>query len=156
MVSLLSLPIRHKVFAYITYQQRLLVFRHRDFPEAGLQVPAGTLEPGEETAVGVLREAWEETGLTKLQIVSCLGEQQRDMSDFGKLELHHRTFFHLQCLQQPPEQWSHAENHTNDGREPIWFELFWVAITAVPPLIADHDYFLPVLHQRMTNDPSKP
>lgn len=155
-VSMLSLPVRRKVFAYITHQQRLLVFRHRDFPEAGVQVPAGTLESGEKPAIGVLREAWEETGLINLHIVSWLGEQQRDMSDFGRPELHHRTFFHLRCPQQPPEQWSHAEKHASDGGEPIWFDFFWVDLTAVPPLIANHDYFIPTLRQRMTNDPPKP
>lgn len=144
-MSQLLLPIRQKVFAYITHRQRLLVFRHRDFPEAGIQVPAGTLEPGEKPAVGVLREAREETGLVNLRIVSLLGEQRRDMSDFGKPELHHRTFFHLCCWQPPPEQWSHAEIHASDGSEPIWFEFFWVALTAVPPLIADHDYFITTL-----------
>jgi hypothetical protein len=35
--------IRQKAFAYITHQKRLLVFRHVDVPEAGIQVPAGTM-----------------------------------------------------------------------------------------------------------------
>ena len=34
-------PVKQKVFAYITYQRRLLVFSHPDFPEAGIQVPTG-------------------------------------------------------------------------------------------------------------------
>ncbi len=36
--------IKHKVFAYITSQHQLLVFRHPYAPEAGIQVPAGTIE----------------------------------------------------------------------------------------------------------------
>ena len=36
-----------KAFAYITRDDELLVFRHVDSPEAGIQVPAGTIEPGE-------------------------------------------------------------------------------------------------------------
>jgi 8-oxo-dGTP pyrophosphatase MutT (NUDIX family) len=43
-------------------------------PEAGFQVPAGTLEDGEEPERGVLREAMEETGLTRLEVVAFLGE----------------------------------------------------------------------------------
>lgn len=147
---MLPFPVRHKVFAYITHQQRLLVFRHRAFPEAGIQVPAGTLEPGETVAEGVMREAREETGLGNFVLVSLLGEQWRDMSDFGKLELHHRTFFHLRCPHQPPEQWTHGEMHSS---EPIWFDFFWVNLTAVPPLIADHDYFIPTLQRQLAINP---
>ncbi|GHO85715.1 hypothetical protein [Dictyobacter formicarum] len=40
-------PIKQKVFAYITHQRRVLLFTHTFSPEAGIQVPAGTLEPGE-------------------------------------------------------------------------------------------------------------
>jgi 8-oxo-dGTP pyrophosphatase MutT (NUDIX family) len=53
----------YKVFAYTTNQNRLLVFRHRDFPKAGIQVPAGTVQINEELPAAVLREAYEETGL---------------------------------------------------------------------------------------------
>ena len=48
--------IKHKVFAYITNRQRLLLFRHVYAPEAGIQVPAGTLEVGESPEEGVLRQ----------------------------------------------------------------------------------------------------
>ena len=30
----------HKAFAYITHGHRLLVFRHADFSQAGIEVPA--------------------------------------------------------------------------------------------------------------------
>jgi len=48
-----------KVLAYVTWGDKLLVFSHPDFPEAGIQVPAGTIEPGEEPEAAVLREAFE-------------------------------------------------------------------------------------------------
>lgn len=35
-----------KVYAYITHEERLLVFKHVDFPEVGIQVPGGTLDAG--------------------------------------------------------------------------------------------------------------
>ena len=53
-----------KVVAYITRGDELLVFTHRDSPEAGVQVPAGTVEEGETLDAAVLREVHEETGLT--------------------------------------------------------------------------------------------
>ena len=52
-----------KVIAYITNGRRLLVFRDTDFPEAGIQVPAGTVDAGEAPQTAVMREAQEETGL---------------------------------------------------------------------------------------------
>jgi ADP-ribose pyrophosphatase YjhB (NUDIX family) len=54
------------VLAYITCQQKLLVFRHSYEPEAGIQVPAGTIEEGEPPEQAVLCEAFAETGLTGL------------------------------------------------------------------------------------------
>ena len=48
MIEVHKLKIKRKVLAYITKGQEpnleLLVFEHKDFPEAGLQVPAGTIE----------------------------------------------------------------------------------------------------------------
>jgi hypothetical protein len=38
---------KNKVIAYITQGKRLLVFRHTQAPEAGIQVPGGTIEEPE-------------------------------------------------------------------------------------------------------------
>ncbi|MEM7114602.1 MAG: NUDIX domain-containing protein [Chloroflexota bacterium] len=144
-------PTRHKVFAYITHQAHLLIFSHPHAPEAGLQVPAGTLELGETPEAGVLREAFEETGLTNLSLVSFLGEKQVDMANFGRNEIHHRRFFHLRCNEQPPERWRHGELYPSDStEEPIIFELWWVPLPhGVPSLIAGHDAFVPQLSPQM-------
>lgn len=66
---------KRKVFAYITSGNRLLVFWHPDAPEAGTQVPAGTVEPGERPEAAVLREAFEETSLPGLELAGLLGER---------------------------------------------------------------------------------
>lgn len=67
-----------RVVAYVTRERaarrELLVFDHRDFPEAGTQVPAGRLEPGEDLETGLVRELHEEAGLDDVQIVRKLGE----------------------------------------------------------------------------------
>ena len=139
---------KQKVFAYITHGQRLLVFRHPYAPEAGIQVPAGTIEANEAPEQAVLREAFEETGLTDLTIAGFLGEQERDMSDLGRDEIHHRYFYHLRCGETPPSTWQHEERNPSDGPEvmPIMFEFFWAPLPDdVPPLIADHDGMLPHL-----------
>ena len=94
--------VKYEVMAYITHHHYLLVFRHPDTPEAGIQVPAGTVEEQEQAEDAVLREAYEETGLTNLTLNCFLGEQERDMSDFGRDGVHHRRFYHLRCHGYPP------------------------------------------------------
>ena len=48
----------------------LLLFRH---PYAGIQIPAGTVEPGETPERAVLREIAEETGLAEVVLSRSLG-----------------------------------------------------------------------------------
>ena len=135
---------KRKVLAYLAHQGRLLVFRHRDFPEAGIQVPAGTLETGETPEQAVLREATEKTGLSGLLIVRKLGEQVLKMNDYGLDEIHHRYFFQLICSAPPPETWTHNEIHPSDGSPaPITLEFFWVKLpNDIPPLAGNQDKFL--------------
>lgn len=132
----------NKVFAYITHQDRLLVFSHPDFPEAGIQVPAGTVEQGETLQEAVLREAYEETGLVGLRLIGYLGSCSYDMSAWGGHPSQQRHFFHLELDGEPPSLWQHYE--TSGGqRDPILFEFFWVELrNGVPPLIAGHDRML--------------
>jgi 8-oxo-dGTP pyrophosphatase MutT (NUDIX family) len=152
--------IRHKVLAYITAGTRLLVFQHPHMPTAGIQVPAGTVETGERLEDAVLREAVEETGLYPLELVSHLGDMVREMSDFGRDEIHHRHFCHVRFRGTPAERWRHAERARDDepGGPPMVFELFWVALPhEVPALIAGHDALLPALCERLCgNSPGRP
>jgi len=143
-----------KVFAYITHANRLLVFTHPHSPEAGIQVPAGTLKDGERPEEAVLREAHEETGLTHLELAGFLGECRRDMSDFGLDEVDHRRFYHLRCEGHPSEAWRHLENDPSDGSsEPIEFEFFWAGLPDdVPTPIADHDQMIPQLLDRLAGE----
>jgi len=142
---------RHKVYAYITDRDRLLIFSQPDFPEAGLQVPGGTVKPGETPEAAAQREAEEETGLPGLRLAHFLGEQVRDMADYGLDEIHHRYFYHLECTHSPPGVWRHTEEDPSDGSPaPIVFELFWVRLPdGVPLLIAQQDFMLPRLLELM-------
>ncbi len=54
----------------------LLLFRH---PNAGVQIPAGTVEDGEKPERAVLREATEETGLPGLSVWQYLGSWEEKM-----------------------------------------------------------------------------
>jgi 8-oxo-dGTP diphosphatase len=145
--------IKDKVFAYITNRKRLLVFIHPFAPEAGIQVPAGTIKSNERPEAAVLREAFEETGLPDLVVDGFLGEHERDMSDFGRDEIHHRYFYHLRCEGNPPATWRHEERDSPDDPKevPIIFEFFWAPLPHdVPLMIADHGQMIPQLLKRLS------
>lgn len=67
----------HKVTSFVTRVQHpgappdLLVFRH---PRAGVQLPAGSVEPGERCEVAARREVEEETALAGARLIGKLGE----------------------------------------------------------------------------------
>jgi 8-oxo-dGTP pyrophosphatase MutT (NUDIX family) len=136
--------ITKKVVAYITYQDSMLIFRHTQFPEAGIQVPAGTVEAGESVEAAVLREAWEESGLEDLEICNYLGMDELDLSEFGMHGIDQRHFYHLARRKRPPKRWSHIEKHPSGGdQDTIEFELFWVKFPdEVPELSGGQDAML--------------
>lgn len=134
---------KRKAFAYITHRRGLLVLSHPDHPGAGLQVPAGTMEPGETPEQAVLREAREETDLEHLTIVKLIGRQICDTRPWGGDEIHDRWFFHLRCDQDTPARWRTTEESPSDGGGPVAFELFWTPLDeSFPALIADHDRYV--------------
>jgi 8-oxo-dGTP pyrophosphatase MutT (NUDIX family) len=99
---------KHKVLAYVTRwpegRMQVLVFDHRDYPEAGTQVPAGTVEPGEPPEQAVLREVEEESGLRpgQLRLMGKLAEHEDPTSGA------HRHFYHLQAADGLPESWAYT------------------------------------------------
>ncbi|HYJ13238.1 MAG TPA: NUDIX domain-containing protein [Thermomicrobiales bacterium] len=147
----MELTIKRKAFAIITRddgdQRDVLLLIHPDHPEAGLQLPAGTLHPGEGIVEGATREACEETGLTHLGFEGILGEATFDARLWGRPELHHRTFVHFSCRQQTPPVWEHwEEDPDNLPGERIRFELRWFQVDAwLPPLLGDHGVGLRLL-----------
>lgn len=68
-----------KVTAFVVTRdepRHLLVFKH---PTAGLQLPAGTVEPGEAPVAAAKREVWEETGVEVASRGVVLGEQTGEL-----------------------------------------------------------------------------
>lgn len=126
-----------KVVAYITHGARLLLLSHPESAEAGIQVPAGTLEPGESAAAGVLREATEETGLTDLALGRFLGRHCSELTTAdGRALTVERLFYHVRCLHpSPPARWRHIERYGSDGGQHL-FELYWAAYPDEVPALA--------------------
>jgi 8-oxo-dGTP pyrophosphatase MutT (NUDIX family) len=141
-----------KAFAYITSGNRLLLFTHPESPEAGIQVPAGAMNPGENPRDAALREAYEETGLPFLRVERFLGRHVLDARPLGREEYNDRWFFHIVCESETPETWTHGETDASDGTPGfIPFDFFWADLASgIPPLIADHDRFIPELIRSMS------
>ena len=70
-----------KVSAFITQERNgvkmLLVFKH---PTAGIQIPAGSVEEGEDIETTAIRETHEETGLQHVEIEKYLGCFENELS----------------------------------------------------------------------------
>jgi ADP-ribose pyrophosphatase YjhB (NUDIX family) len=73
--------IQRKVTCFVTRRAgavaELCVFWHAG---SGVQVPAGTVEDGESFDEGARREAFEETALSDLELVGCLGSRTYDLT----------------------------------------------------------------------------
>jgi 8-oxo-dGTP pyrophosphatase MutT (NUDIX family) len=130
-------PLIGKVVCYVTRGNDLLVFRHKLVPEAGLQVPAGTIEPGEDPEVAALREAQEETGHSGFRVLRKVGEYTHHFEE--RPEDHFRHVFHLEPPAGLPERWEHFAENAH------WFAFEWVPLGAVPDLAASQGDLLHVL-----------
>jgi 8-oxo-dGTP pyrophosphatase MutT (NUDIX family) len=118
-----------RVVAYVTRVRdgrcELLVFDHRDHPDAGTQVPAGRLEPGEQLEPALLRELEEEAGLRGARIV-------RKLATYAPGELVHGKAYtnHAYELDAPdaPEAWEHTV--VGDGDDAgLVFVYRWAPVT---------------------------
>jgi len=139
-----------KVVAYITRESSagervLLVFDHRDYPEAGVQVPAGTVDEGEQPEDAVMREVAEETGLEGCVLLAKLAVYDWPNPETGKINERH--VFHLAAPQGTAEAWTWVE--TDGGRvselEGYVFQFRWVPLDAEFELAGNQGDYLHAL-----------
>ena len=135
-----SVEKKNKVLVYVVRDGKLLVFSHSDFPEAGIQVPAGTVREGENIENAAKRELIEETGNDCFRIVKYLGVVS-DYFHADNKEIHTRHFFQAEPTDTLPDRWVALEKH--DGlQEPTRFEFFWLPLSEGHRLIADQNALL--------------
>ena len=132
---------KQKVLAYVVRVQNgrreLLVFEHRDHPDAGVQVPAGTVEPDEPVEAGVRREVEEEAGLGAAQVVvkRKLAEAYEPAID------QQRHVFELAPITDLPDRWAHTVRGAGEDAGLV-FEYYWVAIEPGLRLAGEQQRFL--------------
>ena len=148
-----------KVVCYVVRDEHLLVFTHLDHPmeRTGVQVPAGTLEAGEDPVAGALREATEESGLTGLRVVALLGEDEYDVAP-ARDEVMHRRFFLLEAEGEVDltARWEHRDpDPTGGGEAPRW-ECFWLPLTWGHVLTAGQGRFIGVAADLVAARPEDP
>lgn len=133
-----------KVVAYIVRDGRLVVFVHADderLDQSGLQVPAGTVHPGELPEVAAVREATEETALGGLAVERYLGVAEYDARPCRD-ELHIRHFFWLSVGQREVEPEWYAEERGDGDTEPVRFRLYWLPLHQAHVVSAGHGALL--------------
>jgi ADP-ribose pyrophosphatase YjhB (NUDIX family) len=97
-----------RALGYVVRERRLLVFEHEGV--AGLQVPAGRLEPGESVRDAIVREVLEESGV-EAEFVGDLGTLEDVAPAQSDLRVNHLVAL---PTDDGREAWSHVVSVSGD------------------------------------------
>lgn len=128
-----------KVLVYVLDQtiSSVLAFTQQGCPEAGVQVPAGTVEDGEEPVAAAARELREESGLELRELPNWVGTVLFEMYPY-KFERHLRHIYW--CVTDIPktESWTNIEAATAT-RGPVVANFEFLSVdSATTELVAGH------------------
>ncbi len=142
-----------KVVCYIVHDDHLLVFTHDDVPlqVTGVQVPAGSIEAGEEPEQAAVREVFEETGLTA-SVVRFLGAASYDITP-ARFEIATRHFFQLSVeWADVTARWQSGESDPSEGDDVHRWTCWWLPLTNAHVLAAGQG----ALIGRLFDSPDRP
>ncbi|MFI6875600.1 NUDIX domain-containing protein [Streptomyces sp. NPDC050400] len=130
---------RVRVAVYVTRTgpegRELLVFDHRDQPEAGTQVPAGGVDAGELLTEAALREIKEETGMAGVTLGAALAVQQRPHPHTGQPRI--TVFFHAETTESR-DSWPHTvRSRDGDQDNGLAFRCYFIPVGAAAELLVD-------------------
>ncbi|MER7694930.1 NUDIX domain-containing protein [Streptomyces sp. NPDC097610] len=115
--------------------RELLVFDHRDQPEAGTQVPAGGVDAGELLTEAALREIKEETGTAGVTLGAALAAQQRPHPHTGQPRI--TVFFHAETT-ETRDSWAHTvTSRDGDQDNGLAFRCYFIPIGDAADLLID-------------------
>lgn len=137
------MEIKRKVLAYITKdehaERKLLVFEHKDHPEAGLQVPGGTIEEDELLIDALYREIEEETGIRREQLqLNGKVNKKNYFPENRKDIIHERNIFHLTFIGEDETEWDTCVSGNGKDTGMI-FRCRWIPVDKLPALAAGQD-----------------
>jgi len=139
-----------KAYVYVVRRDHLLVLRERVHKDSGVQVPGGTLDPGETPEQGARREVAEETGRTDLVIDGSLGSHVWNFSWRHVSGRYRRYFYFGHFETEAPDVWEHWEMTPSDGGAPFKMRFYWAPLaTSVPRLDHGYGFKLPQLRARL-------
>jgi 8-oxo-dGTP pyrophosphatase MutT (NUDIX family) len=133
--------VTHKVLVYLMRhccgQAQVLVFEHRDAPEAGIQVPAGSMLAGEAPEAAAYRELLEESGLSRDQV-----RLARKLAEAVEPENHcRRHAFLFEPHEALPHRWSHAVTGEGEDKGMV-FEFYWLPASPALRLAGAQERYL--------------
>jgi ADP-ribose pyrophosphatase YjhB (NUDIX family) len=141
--------VRDKVIAYVVRWDaggwQLLVFEHTDAPEAGLQVPAGTVEPGEPLEAALWRELSEESGLRPPQVALIAKLDEAAEPEWDVV----RHIYLLRAADGLPPSWQHVVAGAGEDQGLV-FEYRWDEISRRPRLAGHQDRWLALIEQSLS------
>jgi ADP-ribose pyrophosphatase YjhB (NUDIX family) len=130
-----------KACTYITRDgSELLVFEGPGHD--GLQIPKGTVEPGETLREAAYREAVEESGLATFEALRHLTTDVWTRRE-SPPKRYVRSFFHAP-VHEPRDAWTHTVTGTGEERG-AEFEFSWVALPTDATFALDLDDYLHAL-----------
>lgn len=134
------MKVKRKVLAYITKgentERKILVFEQKDNPDAGIQVPGGTIEDNELLIDALYREIEEETGIRRDQLE--LKGKVNKRNYFPKHQqdtVHERNIFHLTYTGDCDVEWDNCVNSTGKDNGMV-FHCKWISVHDLPALAA--------------------
>lgn len=137
------MKVKRKVLAYITTgmdsELKLLIFEQRNVPEAGWQVPGGTIEKDELLIDALYREIEEETGI-KREYLELNGKvNKRNYFPENREDVvHERTIFHLTYTGEEKPEWDNMVEGDGVDKGMI-FHCKWIPVKDLPRLAAEQD-----------------
>jgi ADP-ribose pyrophosphatase YjhB (NUDIX family) len=147
---------RIRVAAYVIRQRaapELLVFDHLGMPQAGTQIPAGGVRPGEELEQAVLREVVEETGLRTATVIRPILVEDKPHPDTRQPR--RTTYFHLQAPATTADAWHHPVG--GDGADAgLTFFCHFLPLPLQRPLADDQDAWLSHINPHWTTRTGDP
>jgi 8-oxo-dGTP pyrophosphatase MutT (NUDIX family) len=119
--------VRQRVLAYVTRKRHgrteLLVFDQRGDPEAGTQVPAGRIDPGESLEEGLERELHEEAGVDRI----CIVRELAILGDWTARSPYENHAFEVRVEEDLPDAFEHVVHGDGDDAGLV-FVYRWVPV----------------------------